>query len=306
MMNAEMLARSLGGKRAGRQWLCRCVLSQNHRHGDRNPSLLVWDGDTAVRLKCMTGCDNREIIAELRHRGLWDQPGQPTDPRPPVGQAQIPDRGNEANAALARRLWSEAQDPRGTLAEHYLVEHRGFPLWPELANRVLRFHPHCLFGSERAPALLAAFRPILGDLDPDAPPVAIQRLRLDPKTARKIGKAWSLGPVGGAAIKLDPDEAVTTGLGVGEGIETCLLPYQIGWHPIWALGSSSAIANLPVLCGLEMLTIFADSDEHGAGEKAALACKARYEAAGIQVDVCPPAEEKDWNDCWLDHIGRRA
>jgi hypothetical protein len=151
---------------------------------------------------------------------------------------------------------------------------------------------------------LAAFRPIVGDLDPDAPPVAIQRLRLDPNTARKIGKAMSLGPVSGAAIKLDPSNAVTTALGVGEGLETCMSLYSAGWHPIWALGSSSAIANLPVLSGLQMLTIFADNDQNGVGERDALTCKAQYEAAGIPVDVCLPDQEGDWNDCWLHYSGR--
>jgi hypothetical protein len=303
-MNAEMLARALGGKRAGRQWLCRCVIPENHRHGDRNPSLMIWDGQVAVRLKCMAGCDTRDIIAELQRRSLWNHPVRPPVPRPQVIRPQAHDGNNGVNDARARRLWAEAQDPRGTLVEHYLVEHRGVPLGLELTNRVLRYHPECPFGNERAPALLAAFRPIQGDFDPDAPPAAIQRLRLDPRTARKIGKAMSLGPIAGAAIKLDPDEAVTTALGVGEGLETCLSPYAAGWHPIWALGSSSAIANLPVLNGLDVLTIFADHDENGVGERDSLSCKARYEAVGIQVDLYLPDQAGDWNDCWLHYSGR--
>jgi hypothetical protein len=99
---------------------------------------------------------------------------------------------------------------------------------------------------------------------------------------------------------------VTTALGVGEGLETCLSPYSAGWHPVWVIGSTTGIANLPVLSGLEVLTIFADNDPHGAGEKAALACKARYEAAGILIDVCSPDQEKDWNDCWFYDLGRRV
>jgi putative DNA primase/helicase len=303
-MSAEALARALSGKRAGRQWVCRCALPQNHRHGDRNPSLLIYDGDIAPLLKCMAGCDTREIIAELRRRGLWKQTGPITNHHLPIIQHPSSDDAVQKQIIRARRLWDGAQDPRGTLAERYLVEARALSLPHELVNRVLRFHPECPFGDQRAPALLAAFRPIQGDLHPDAPPVAIQRLRLDPRSARKIGKAMSLGPISGAAIKLDPDEAVTTALGVGEGFETCLSLYVAGWHPMWVLGHSGAIARLPVLGGLEVLTIFADHDENGVGESEALKCKARYEAAGIQVDLCLPDQEGDWNDCWLHYSGR--
>jgi putative DNA primase/helicase len=301
-MNAETIARSLGGKRAGRQWLCRCVLPQNHRNGDRHPSLLIWDSDITVGLKCMAGCDTSDIIAELRRRGLWDRPDHRIGPYRPVIKRQAADAGMLQNAAHARRIWDSAEDPRGTLAECYLKEHRKLPLSSELANQVLRFHPHCPFENERAPALIVAFRPLKGELGPDAPLVAIQRIRLDAHTAKKIGKAMSLGPMRGAAIKLG--EAVTTRLGVGEGLETCLSLYVAGWCPVWALGSSGAIAHLPVLDGLEELTVFADNDANRGGEKAALACKDRHEAAGVQVDICLPDQFKDWNDCWRDYVGR--
>ena len=54
-----------------------------------------------------------------------------------------------------------------------------------------------------------------------------------------------LGVAAGAAIKLDADDAVTHGLAIGEGIETCLTARQLGLRPVWALGSAGAIAPSP-------------------------------------------------------------
>jgi putative DNA primase/helicase len=64
-----------------------------------------------------------------------------------------------------------------------------------------------------------------------------------------------LGAAGGTAVKLDPDPCVTLGLVVGEGVETCLSARQLGLKPVWALGSVGAIRAVPVLSGIEALTI---------------------------------------------------
>ena len=65
-MNAEQLARTLGFKRAGNQWLGCCVA-----HDDRNPSMIVFDGDTSMQVRCLAGCEPVEIIEVLRERGVW-------------------------------------------------------------------------------------------------------------------------------------------------------------------------------------------------------------------------------------------
>jgi glycine cleavage system H protein len=46
-----------------------------------------------------------------------------------------------------------------------------------------------------------------------------------------------LPPVG--AIKFDPDEDVTQGLSIGEGVETTLSGRQMGLRPVWSLVSSA-------------------------------------------------------------------
>ena len=80
------------------------------------------------------------------------------------------------------------------------------------------------------------------------------------------------GPVAGAAVKLDPDDGVTLGLVVAEGVETAMAARMLGYRPTWALGSAGAIASLPVLGGIEAITILGEADDGGANARAAEAC----------------------------------
>ena len=61
---------ALSGKRMGDSWLCHCP-GPLHRNGDRNPSLSVKDGfNGKPLLYCFVGCDYRDIVAALEHRGI--------------------------------------------------------------------------------------------------------------------------------------------------------------------------------------------------------------------------------------------
>src|SRR5207253_852128 len=100
----------------------------------------------------------------------------------------------------------------------------------------------------------------------------------------------------GAVVKLDSDDAVTFGVTIGEGIETCLAARQIGFRPIWAVGSAGAIATFPVLPGVDALTILAEADDRGANARAVEACAARWHAAGREVLLVTPLFGGDVND----------
>jgi putative DNA primase/helicase len=192
------------------------------------------------------------------------------------------------------RLWREGHDPRGTIVERYLAA-RGLLLDQELAGRLLRFHGACPWGEgRRVRALLAAFSLTANDPGPDVLPVALLRVGLDDRGG-KIGKKM-LGPVAGAAIKIDPDDAVELGLGVCEGLETGLAIRAAGWRPIWCVGSAGAIKTFPPLAGVECLTIFADNDSNGVGLDAARTCADVWRAAGREVAILPPRGAKDWNE----------
>ena len=67
-MTAESIAKALGGLRAGAGWMARCPA-----HEDRKPSLSISSGrDGQVLVHCHAGCDQRDVIAILRQRGLWE------------------------------------------------------------------------------------------------------------------------------------------------------------------------------------------------------------------------------------------
>ena len=71
-MTAETIARALGGHRAGATWMARCPA-----HDDRSPSLSISSGkDGKVLVRCHAGCEQRDLIAVLQARGLWQTTGR--------------------------------------------------------------------------------------------------------------------------------------------------------------------------------------------------------------------------------------
>jgi hypothetical protein len=93
---------------------------------------------------------------------------------------------------------------------------------------------------------------------------------------------------------IDPFDAVTTGLHIGEGIETCLAARSLGLRPTWALGSAGAIAVFPILAGVECLTLLAEHDD--ASARAVNVCAARWHGAAREVFINRPIGGKDLND----------
>lgn len=89
----------------------------------------------------------------------------------------------------------------------------------------------------------------------------------------------------GGVIRLWPDEAVSYGLAVAEGIESALGAAH-RYMPVWAAVDAGNLSALPVLAGIECLMIFADHDEAGTG--AAQQCAARWRGAGREVHVWRP------------------
>jgi putative DNA primase/helicase len=124
------------------------------------------------------------------------------------------------------------------------------------------------------------------------------RTFLDPE-ARKPKRKF-LGPVGGAAIKLDADGDVTSGLHIGEGVETCMAARQLGLKPVWVLGSAGAIGRFPLLNGIDALTVLAENDEANAVAVAQVG--ERWTAAGREVLIVRSVVDSDMNDA----LKRRA
>jgi putative DNA primase/helicase len=194
-----------------------------------------------------------------------------------------------STTADALAVWNASVGPRGTPVEGYLRS-RALPLDGDVAGSVIRWHP-------RRNALVALFRNILSDA-----PQALTRVFLSyAATPLKQGRAF-LGPVSGAAIKLDADAAISVGLFLGEGLETCLAARAFGLRPCWAAGSTGAIRTFPVLTGVETITLLQEND--AASPPAVAACAARWQEAGRRALINTPHLGKDLNDALIARRGR--
>jgi phage/plasmid primase-like uncharacterized protein len=144
------------------------------------------------------------------------------------------------------KIWADAAPVDDTgLVDRYLREERKISLspddWAYLSPRVIRFHPRCPFGQNKAgkqlydPAMVCLFRNVVDDA-----PQAIFRIALTPD-GKKIdrlayGRRGATSFAGLAAIKLFDDAEVEQGLVIVEGVETALAAaYGGGYRPVWAM-----------------------------------------------------------------------
>lgn len=289
------IAHALGGEVSNRQ-----VLAPGPGHSAEDRSLSVKLSPSApdgLLVHSFAGDDWKLCLDYVRARLGWgafvSERARPVERRPPPLRAPADSLQNQK---LAMRIWCKSVDPRGSLAERYLNS-RKLDLPDEVANETIRFNPACLFGSERLPAMVSLVRNIHTN-----EPQAIQRTALTPdgRAIRRGGKTlrMTLGPSFEGAIKLDPDEAVTQGLCIGEGVETTLSGRQKeSLRPAWALLSTGGIANFPILRGIEALHIFMENDASGASARAVQQCAGRwYEAGHGAVIVLPDEDCNDLND----------
>lgn len=150
-MTAESIAKALGGRRAGATWMARCPA-----HEDRAPSLSISSSrNDKVLVRCHAGCDQRDVIAILRGRGLWETTGRALGRFARKREDRVPD-GPEVDALkrteAARAIRQASQPGEGTPIATYLRS-RGLDL---PASPALRFHTGLKHLSGRVwPALVA-------------------------------------------------------------------------------------------------------------------------------------------------------
>jgi len=136
-------------------------------------------------------------------------------------------------------------------------------------------------------------------------PVAIHRTWLAIDGSAKASfrsPRLSLGPVGGGAVRLArADERVR--LLVAEGIETAASVMLVTGLPAWAAISAGGIERLilPPLPIAADVTITADHDVNGVGERAARTAAQRWLNEGRRVRIAmPKVPGSDWNDVLLN------
>jgi putative DNA primase/helicase len=287
MPSAEIIAKALGGKRAGTSWIAHCPA-----HEDRAPSLSITAADDGkVLVCCHAHCEQVQVISALRARGLWDTASTDRATALGGGNRWLADaersRAERTEAALA--IWNNASPAPGTPVQDYLGERRlHLPIPPSL-----RFHPGLKHPSGgRWPAMVALVT--RGD---DGMPVAIHRTFLARGSADKAPVTpakMMLGPCSGGAVRLGSSGGRSL---VGEGIETCLAAMQASGYPAWAALSTSGLRSLDLPVGMNDIVILADGDD--AGEAAARDCAVRWKGQGRRARIARPPWGCDFNDLLL-------
>jgi putative DNA primase/helicase len=271
----------------GRRWV-----GPGPGHSRRDQSLSVWitDEDRTV----VHSFAGDAFDACLSHLGVERGEVKPADRftvmRQRAERAEAARRQTAADEALCARIWSETVPAAGTPAEAYLWSRN---LVSE--SSAVRFHPDAPRskrpGDARAwPAMVCLVTTAHGQ------PQALHLTYLVPDGS---GKAFGdrsrlmFGATTGCAVQLD---AVADGvLAVGEGVETSAAFGALKGVPAWAALSTSGLQAFILPPGVKRLLIAADSDDGGAGLKAANALAERAERlCAVEIHPAPPG--KDWND----------
>lgn len=296
-------ARALGGEIVGAQ-----IVAPGPGHSPRDRSLRVAISASSPQgfiAHSFAGDDWQTCRDYVASRlGLdWDgwkrdRPDPEPNVKPPIDQQAA--RNLASAAQIIRELRPIATSPD---AMRYFEEARRIntkAIADVLSDAdAIGWHPECFFredGHQLDGRRLSCIVAVMTDPATAKATGAISRTYIH--EGRKIGKAKTLGsPLG--VVRLTPDEDVTTGLFIAEGLETALAGMAVGLRPMWSTGSTSIMRSLPVLAEIESLSIVADHDVNGAGEKAARAVEETWLAAGREVRVLMPEAPGDLNDARL-------
>ncbi len=273
-----------GGRRAN-------IPAPGHSPADRSVSLLLKNGRVLVH--CFGGADWRDVLDDLRARGLVDGAGVPAGARQVAEPSAEPPSAHVRRAAAAE-LWAQGRPVSAGTPAAIHIHGRGVGR-PPLEIAALRSHPDAPVsvykpGQVRRPALLAAVSDAAGDLTAvevtylDANGRRASRLRVPRKTIGVVPP--------GSAVRLD---LAAEALLVAEGVFTALSAGERFGLPAWALLSITNLRRWAPPAGVRRVLIAADRGR--AGEAAAADLRAQLRARGFAATVrLPPAPHGDWND----------
>ena len=286
-MEAEIVSRALGGRKAGASWMARCPA-----HDDRTPSLSICDAhDGRVLVHCHSGCEQARVIEALRSLGLWAETRQRKAilPAPQGIKNGLPDRNGSKRTLAALAIWNSAIRADGTLVETYLTS-RGIHVPVPSA---LRFHSELKHPSGGIwPCMVALVTRGADDM-----PLAIHRTFLARDGSGKAPvdpSKMMLGPCRGGAVRLGEPREV---LMIGEGIETCLTAMRATGNTAWSALSTSGLRALDPPETVRKVIVLADGDD--SGEAAARDCAFRWMQQGRRVRIARPPRGIDFNDMLL-------
>ena len=270
---------------AGRYGSCPCPA-----HADKMPSMKVRDdarkGD-GIDVHCFAGCDWKDIKAYLAKCGLLRTFEPKNVPRrlPRTVEATPPrviapsDATSEQRGEIALKLWKGSKPLTGTLGWRYFAEHRGLQIGINV-DHTLRYH------SLHRMVVALMTDPLTNE------PCGVHRTFLNADGSKRERKM--LGRQG--VVRVSPDEDVTHGLGIAEGVEDALAVLSSGWAPVWAATSCGAIERFPVLLGHRILDDI--SRQRRRGNEGGARLRRAVDYCRTRSPHCREQEMKDWNDAY--------
>jgi len=286
--SAQQITLALGGHWHGQYGTARCPC-----HDDQTASLKISEkpdpkrGGTRIDCHCFAKCSWLDIKAELVKRGLLDA-WRPTslqvrhkisreaNAAAKIAELRMYDKAQKDAAedlkrrvAQAMKFWNKAVPLDGTLGGSYLRVHRGLEFIDGAFDHCLRWHK----AKNMIVGLMSDPRTGLS--------CGVQRIFLD-ELGRKVDRKM-LGKAGVCFIS--PDDEVTQGLHIVEGIEDAIACYIEGARPVWAALSAGMIEKFPLLPGVDCLMIFPDPDD--TGKDAAAECAATWMEDDREVRILP-------------------
>lgn len=268
---------------------CRAnVPGPGHGPADRSVSLVLSDGRVVVH--SFGGADWRNVLEDLRARGLIDRDARPTDG---PAMAAPPRPEDHLRLETARALWIDGRmtGSVGLLARH--LRRRGVAWRSDLED--LLEHPAAplsVYGAGRQ-----ARRAMMARIsDQHGATTAVELTYLDPGGNQAVGLRIPRKTVGqvpaGSAVRLCP---IRPAMVVGEGVLTTLSAMARFGRPGWALLSVGNMARWRAPEGVEDVIIA--GDRGAAGEAAAFKLMARLRGDGLASTVrLPPMPWGDWNE----------
>jgi hypothetical protein len=253
-------------------------------------------GNVIALVRFLDGCGFLESLEYLT-----GERGPAPSRRAPAATDAPRDDDRDARALiLARQIAFELRPILGSPGETYFRDVRRIDTEAiaDVLERIdaIGWHPAVYF-NEPGHALhgrkLGCIVGVMTDPVTAKPTGAISRTYIH--EGRKLGKAKTLGSPAGI-IRLSEDADVLEGLHIAEGLETALAGMSIGLRPMWATGSTALMTKFPVLPGIEALTIIADHDANGAGERAAGEVASRWREAGKETRIIVREGIGDIND----------
>jgi hypothetical protein len=254
-------------------------------------------GDVIALVQALDGCDFREAIECLT--GERASEPAPSRPAPAATDAPRDDDHDRRVLIFAKSIALGIRPVRCTPGERYLHDVRKIDT-ETIADVLERadtigWHPavyfnepdHALHGQK-----LGCIISVMTDMVTAEPTGGISRTYIH--EGQKVTKAKGLGPAG--IVRLSLDEDVLERLHIAEGLETALGAMSKGLRPMWATGSTAIMAKFSLLSGIKALTIIADHDANGAGERAAAEVASQWREAGKEARVWRPKSIGDLND----------